>query len=146
MTKQINQRWQSLLLATIVTFIVLGSSGSVFAQDKAADKYPKPNFSEMEEYWEIVSYEYDFAEKQFRVIAKPKQKVVPIWWTVTWRDSKGVTVTEYDIYFPIGAVQRAKIGEPIRAQGYCPFKRQMAEIKTIDVKEDPGGGDAKTAN
>jgi hypothetical protein len=48
--------------------------------------------------------------------------------------------------YGVGAVQAAKIGEPIRAQGYCPFKRQMAEVKTIDVKENPDGGDGKLAN
>jgi hypothetical protein len=31
MNKQITQRWQSLLLATIAIFIVPGASGSVFA-------------------------------------------------------------------------------------------------------------------
>jgi len=44
MTKQINKRWQSLLLATTTTLIVLGASSFVFAQNKAADKYPKPDF------------------------------------------------------------------------------------------------------
>ena len=144
MTKQINRCRRSFLLATIAVFIVLSGFGTVFAQ--TADKYPKPDFSAMEEYWEIVSYEYDFAEKQFRVIAKPKQKSVPLWWNVTWRDSKGITIEKFKIVFSQGAVQGAKIGEPIRAQGYCPFKRQMAEVKTIDVKEDPNGGDGKTAN
>jgi hypothetical protein len=143
-TKQINQCRSSFLLATITVFIVLSGFGSVFAQK--ADKYPKPDFSAMEEYWEIVSYEYDFAARQFLVIAKPKQKVVPVWWNVTWRDSQGITIEKFKIVFSLGAVNAAKIGEPIRAQGYCPFKRQMAEVKTIDVKENPDGGDGKTAN
>jgi hypothetical protein len=144
MTKQINQCRRSYLLATIAVFIVLSGFGSVFAQK--ADNYPKPDFSEMEEYWEIVSYEYDFADRQFRVIAKAKQKVVPIWWNVTWRDSKGITIEKFKIVFSLAAVEGAKIGEPLRAQGYSPFKRQMAQVKTIDVKENPDGGDAKLAN
>ncbi len=145
-TKQINQLCQSLLLATLVTFIVLGSSGSVFAQDKAADKYPKPDFSEMEEYWDIVEYEYDFSERQFIVIAKPKKKSVPIWWDITWLDSKGITVSSYTIYFVLAQVNGAKIGAPQRATGYSPFKRQMVEVKSIKVTENTGGGDAKLAN
>ncbi len=84
MSKQTNQLSQSLLLATIVTFIVLGSFSSVFAQNKAVDKYPKPDFSAMEEYWDIVEWEYDFAPTSnvpnFIIIAKPKQNVVPVWW------------------------------------------------------------------
>jgi len=46
MKKQINKRWQSLLLATIATFIVLGASDSVFAQNGIGKKYnsrdPRP--------------------------------------------------------------------------------------------------------
>ncbi len=56
MKKQIKKSRQSLLLVTIATFIMLGASSSAFAQNKA-DKYPKPDFSEMEEYWDIVEYE-----------------------------------------------------------------------------------------
>lgn len=84
MKKQINKRWQSLLLTMIAAFIVLGASGSVFAQNKTADKYPKPDFSAIEEYWEIVEWEYDFAQNipSFIVIAKPKQKSVPTWFTI----------------------------------------------------------------
>ncbi len=150
MTKQINQRWQSLLLATIVTFIVLGSSGSVFAQNKAADKYPKPDFSAMEEYWEIVEWEYDFAPTSnvpnFIVIAKPKQKVVPVWWDITWLDSKGVKIVRHCIFFSAGQVQRSKIGDPIRGESKAPFKREMAQVKSVKITENPDGGDAKTEN
>ncbi len=146
MTKQINQLCQSLLLATLVTFIVLGSSGSVFAQAKVADKYPKPDFSEMEEYWDIVEYEYDFEARQFIVIAKPNKKTVPLWWSITWYDSKGVVVEAFSIKFDLGSVSGAKIGDPQRGKSYSPFKRQMSEVKSIKVTEHPGSGDAKLAN
>src|SRR5688572_16125945 len=89
---------RSLLLVTIAAVIVLGASNSVFAQNGPA---PKPDFSAMEEYWEVVEYEYDFAANipTINVIAKPKQKSVPTWWTITWRDAKGVAIHTDTIMF-----------------------------------------------
>ena len=150
MTKQIKQRRHWLMVTAIATFIVLSGFSSVFAQGKAADKYPKPDFSEMEEYWEIVEWEYDFAPTSnvpnFVVIAKPKQKVVPIWWDITWLDSKGVKIVTHTIFFSGGQVQRSQIGDPIRGESKAPFKREMAQVKSVKVKENPDGGDARTAN
>jgi len=147
-TKQINKRRWSLLLVTIVTFILLGSTGSVFAQNKTADKYPKPDFSAMEEYWDIVEYEYDFSGNvpYIYVIAKPKQKAVPIWWDMTWLDNKGVKIVKHTLFFGAGKVQQSKIGDPIRGESHAPFKREMAQVKSVMVKENPDGGDAKTSN
>ena len=100
MNKQITKRWQSLLLVTIATVIMLGASSSAFAQKSWNDKTPKPDFSAMEEYWEIVEYEYNFTENSlptFTVIAKKKEKNVPLKWDVTWRDSKGVKIEGYSL-------------------------------------------------
>jgi len=145
MTKQINKSWKSFLLTTVAMFIVLGASGSVFAQTKK-DKYPKPDFSAMEEYYEIVEYEYDFTTNipTFIVIAKPKQKVVPTWWEVVWRDSKGVAMTRYRIYF--SDISKTKIGEPTRGSGYAPFKTAMPKVASVTVVEYSDPHEEKTAN
>ena len=148
MIKQINLRWQSFLLAAIAGFIVMGASGSVFAQK--ADKYPKPDFSAMEEYWEVVEWEYDFASggvPRFYVIAKPKQKVVPTWWKITWRDAKGVALDSATLMFDYVEVTKSKIGEPIRGSSLAPFKRLMPQVKSVNVTDDlPDNHEVKTAN
>ena len=76
MTKQTVQRWQSLLLVTIAAVIVLGASSSAFAQKSWNAKSPKPDFSAMEEYYEIVEYEYDFTTNipTFYVIANRSKR------------------------------------------------------------------------
>jgi hypothetical protein len=149
MTEQINRGRSPLLLATVAAFILLGASSSVNAQ-KAADKYPKPDFSAMEEYWEVVEYEYDFGTTSnvpnFIVIAKPKQKVVPTGWDITWVDSKGVKIARYMIYFPHAQVMQSKVGDPIRGQSKAPFKREMPQVKSVTVIENPDSGDARTEN
>lgn len=145
MRKQTLAPLRSLLLVTIAAVIVLGTSTSVFAQKGPA---PKPDFSAMEEYWEVVEYEYDYTGNvpNFFVIAKPKQKTVPMWWTVTWRDNKGLVVEQMTLMFMPGTVRQVKIGEPVRARSKAPFKRFMATVKSITVTEDPNGGEESTAN
>lgn len=144
MTKQFNKHRQSFLLTIIAMFIVLGASGAIFAQK--ADKYPKPDFSAMEEYFEIVEHEYDFTTNipTLYVIAKPKQKVVPTWWEVTWRDSKGIAIDRASLYFD--DINKTKIGEPTRGHGYAPFKTRMPKVASVTIVEHSDPHEQKTAN
>ncbi len=145
MTKQINEKWKKFLLTKIAMFILLSVSGAVFAQK--TDKYPKPDFSAMEEYFDIVEYEYEFTGLgSFTVIAKPKQKTVPRWWTIVWRDDKGVAIVKHTLMFNDAELSRTKIGEPIRGSSYAPEKRLMPQVKSVTVTENPDGGDGRTAN
>lgn len=144
MTNQINKSWKSFVLTTVAMFILLSASIAVFAQDK----YPKPDFTVMEEGWEIVEWEYDFTENipAFYVIAKPKKQTVSTWFTITWRDAKGVRIDSQSIYFDYFDVQKAKIGEPIRGKSYAPWKRQMAQVKSVIVTEHENPHDQKVGN
>lgn len=146
MKKQITKCWQSFLLAAFAIFIVPAASSAVFAQDK----YPKPDFSAMAEYWEVVESEYDFAGggvPRLNVIAKPKQKSVPMWWDIVWRDEKGIIIDKYSIKFGAVEIGRAKIGEPVQGSSFAPFKKYMPQVKSVTVTgENPSGGDATTAN
>ena len=136
MKRQIKKTWQSLLLATITTVIVFGASTEAFGQKSLNEKYPKPDFSAMEEYWEVVSFEYDFTGNgvpSFTVLAKKKERNVPRKWMVTWYDADGVKVDAGPLLFDNG--NRAEIGEPVRTSAYAPFKRYMSRVKTIKVTE-----------
>lgn len=145
MTKQINKSLKSFLLTTIAIVIVLGTLGSIFAQK--ADKYPNPDFSAMEEYFDIVEHEYEFTGLgSFTVIAKPKEKSVPRWWTITWRDAKGVVIVKHTLMFNSAELSRTKVGEPLRGSAYAPEKRLMSQVKSVTIVENPDGGDGNTAN
>ena len=141
MKKQINKRWQSLLLVTIAAVIMLGASSSALAQKSYNAKYPKPDFSAMEEYWEVVEYEYDYTSNipQFIVVAKKKQEKVPCWWDITWRDAKEVKVSYETIMFNAANVSDAKVGEAVRGSSYAPWQRDIPRIKSVVVteSEDP---------
>jgi hypothetical protein len=136
---------RSLLLVAITAVIVLGVSKSVIAQTGPA---PKPDFSAMAEHWEVVEYSYEYTGNvpRFVVIAKPKKKTVHMWWTVTWRDSKGLVVEQMTLMFWPGSVQKVKVGEPVEGKSKAPFKPYMAKVKSITITEDPNGPEEETAN
>jgi hypothetical protein len=135
MNRQINKRWQSLLLVTIVAVIMLGVSSPAAFGQKSSDKFPKPDFSAMEEYWEVVEYEYDFINyniPRFFIIAKKKVEKAPLWWDITWYDAKGVKIDSQTFRFFSGS----KVGEPARSETYAPWKRQMPQVKKVVVTEN----------
>lgn len=142
MYEKINKRPQSLLLATIAVLIMLGASSSAFAQKSWNAKTPKPDFTAMEEYYEIVEYEYDFTGAgmpTFNIIVKKKQQKTPRWWKITWRDAKGVKIAEYTIQFRWSETQETEIGEPIRGSSYAPWKAEMPKVKSISIVESLDG-------
>ncbi len=115
---------------------MLGASSSAFGQKALNAKYPKPDFSEMEVYWDIVEYEYDFTGNgvpAFIVIAKKKVRNVPRAWTVSWYDANGVKIDAATLLFDNG--DRAEAGEPLRASAYAPFKRHMPRVKSVKITE-----------
>lgn len=139
MTKQINQRGQRLFIVTFAMFIILCVSSSAFAQKSWNAKTPKPDFTAMEEYYDIVEYEYDFTGggvPRFYVTAKKKIKKTPHSWRITWRDAQGVKIDQYTINFNWNDTQEEAVGEPIRGDSPAPFKKDISKVKTIVITEN----------
>ncbi len=139
---QKNQYWQSLLLFTIAAIITLGAASSALAQKSVTAKFPKPDFSAMEEYYEIVDYEYDYASGgigKFYVTAKKKQQKVPTWFDITWRDDKGVKLGDFYLMFEYYYMKDAKIGETVRGSATAPEYKLIPKIKSVMIveSEDP---------
>ena len=129
MKKQINQSWQ-LLLATI---IMLGVWTSTFAQQQ------KPDFSAMEQWYEIVKYEYDtsagFNFPLFVVVIKKKVENAPIHFHIGWFDADGVRVgIDANLIPVVGNLNTAPVGESFRLRAYAPGEKDMAKVKSIVVK------------
>lgn len=138
MTKRTVKYWQSLLLLTIAVVVMLGASSAASAQKSWNNKSPKPDFSAMEEYYEIVEYEYDFTGSNmgtFTIIAKKKIAKTPTTWNVVWRDEKGVKLVGQTLTFPPYQGQEAEIGEPIKGWSYGPWKDNMPKVKSVKITE-----------
>lgn len=138
MTKQFNKCRQSLLLTMFAVLIVVGASSLTFAQKSMTAKFPKPDFTAMEEYWQVVSYEYDYATGNLPliyVVAKKKEEKVPRYWRITWRDAQGVKILSHTLMFDVFDVRNAKADEPIRASAYAPDNKDIPKIKSVIVTE-----------
>ena len=138
MKNQKNRHWQSLLPAAIAIVILLGAASTTSAQKSLNAKYPKPDFSAMEEFWEIISYEYDFTTNgtpKFTVVVKKKQEKAPRAWDVTWYDGDGVKVGHGFLGFD--TLNQTKVGENARATAICPWKNEMEKVTKV-VATDNG--------
>lgn len=105
------------------------------------DNYPKPDFSVMEEWYEIVKYEYDFrgsnVEPLFLVVVKKKVENAPPYFKVGWFDADGIRVGINATLIPVqGTIENLPVGEPFRLRAYAPHKKDMERVKSIVVKED----------
>jgi len=105
----------------------------------AADEYPKPDFSGIEEWYEVVKYEYDFVDTlpKFILVVKKKVENAPLHFEAKWFDADGVVITKST--FP-NLLNKGSIpvGEPIRLYAYAPYERQMPKVKTVVVKKTSG--------
>jgi hypothetical protein len=101
-----------------------------------ADDYPKPDFSGIEEWYEVVKYEYDFVETLPKIYLVVKKRVykAPLNMEMTWFDADGVVINK--TRFPnLLQQERTEVGEPIRLYGYAPYERLMPKVKSVVVKK-----------
>lgn len=137
MKEYTNSNWQKpMIFVAIAIFIVLGATSAALAQKSMTAKFPKPDFKAMEEYFDIVEYEYDYTTNipQIYIVAKKKEEKVPTWWVITWHDAKGVKITGASFYFST-VDAKTKVGEPVRGSGYAPWEREIPKIKSVVVSE-----------
>ena len=124
--------WLSLMLATFAAMILLGAANSIAAQDK--QEYPKPDFSAMEKWYEIVKYEYSdlSAERKLTVFCKPKVEARPFSFNVQFLDKDGTVVRE-TAFRDYLSLQNARVGETIKTDVYTPSELEMEKITRVRV-------------
>lgn len=93
--------------------------------------FPKPDFTEIEKYFEVAKFAYDTPRSQVVMIVKPKTESRPSTWEVTFRDADGVAVgPTFSFYFR----DDTKVGEAYRASTYTPSESEMEKVKTVELK------------
>ena len=102
----------------------------------AADDYPKPDFSGIEEWYEVVKYEYNFGKTLPEIYLWVKKKVykAPLNMEMTWFDEDGVVIDR--TRFPnLLQQEHTEVGETIRLYGRAPYERLMPKVKSVIVKK-----------
>jgi hypothetical protein len=100
-----------------------------------AVEYPKPDFTAMEEFFEIVKYTYDFQSSPYMfIVVKKKVEDAPmsLSWGIKWLDEDGVVIIDSTI-LDFANHSHYDVGEPIRVSARAPTERKMAVAKSIIV-------------
>jgi hypothetical protein len=108
------------------------------APDAAAEKdengFVKPDFSEMEKYFEIVKTDYDFSLGRFNMLVKAKKKTNIFQWYMTFYDADGVKISDRSFNGNIGSPE---LGEPTKIYGYTPTEKEMKQVARIAITRKP---------
>lgn len=96
--------------------------------------FPKPDFSEMERYFEIVRTDYDFSLGRFNMLVKMTKNTNVLGWYMTFYDSDGVKVIDRSFNANIGS---PPLGEPTKIYGYTPTEREMKQVTRIAITRRP---------
>jgi hypothetical protein len=103
------------------------------------DDFPKPDFSAMEQWYEIVKYDYDFSATfhfpLIIVVVKKKVQNAPISFKIGWFDADGVRIGIDANLIPVqGNLNLLAVGEAFRLRAYAPAEKDMSKVKTTVVK------------
>lgn len=159
MKKQIKSNWQTKLFASIAIMTIFSVNTLTFAQSTTHDNHavqnlwlnnsfasnsnflfgqPKPDFSAMEQWYEIVKYEYgDVAsgENKLFIILKAKVEKRPTLFAMQFRDKDGLLVKPWDSRYGngFGPSKLTPVGEPEKIQVYTPGESDMERVVSATV-------------
>ncbi len=112
------------------------------AADADENGFPKPDFTELEKYYEIVRYEYkaQVGDNQLYIYLKQKTEQIPYSsWFVQFRDKDGLLISTGNPYGNgITGLNAAPVGELIKASVYTPTEKGMEKVvgaKIVRVKQ-----------
>jgi len=107
--------------------------------DTPGANYPKPDFSAMEQWYEIVRYEYDPVEHTLNVWIKPKVANRPHNFSMQFFDKDGVLVDPYDPKWGFGVSLDyvVAVGQVQKATVYTPREEAMKRVVSAKLVKMP---------
>ncbi|HRH43559.1 MAG TPA: hypothetical protein PKY82_18160 [Pyrinomonadaceae bacterium] len=102
--------------------------------DRDENGFPKPDFSEMEKYFEIVRTDYDFSLGRFNMLVKATKKTNVFEWYMTFYDADGIKVMDRSFNASMGSPE---LGEPTKIYGYTPTEKEMKQVTRIVITRKP---------
>lgn len=99
-------------------------------ENKDENGRPKPDFSAMEKYFEIVRYEYNIDDGNLYIVAKVLKDTNLCGWTLDFYDADGVKVDQSNF---MGAGCLTDVGETQKIRASLPRESQMKQVKKVVV-------------
>ncbi len=101
-------------------------------ENRDANGFPKPDFSEMEKYYEIVKYEYDPIRKRLNFVAKMKKENNTAGWIINFYDADGVKVGSENNVIPVGTDYA--LDQPMKFYADALFREsEMKQVKKVVI-------------
>lgn len=98
--------------------------------ERDEEGFPKPDFSEMEKYFEIVKYDYNPVDGRVAFVVKARKQTNIFTWYLTAYDADGVKVSELSFN---GNVVTPEIGEPTRIYSFAPNEKSIKQVTRIAI-------------
>lgn len=98
--------------------------------ERDEDGFVKPDFSEMEKYFEIVKYEYNPVDGRVTFVVKAKKPTNIFRWYLTAYDADGVKISDTSFN---GNVVSPEIGEPTRIYSFAPNEKDIRRVAKITI-------------
>lgn len=98
--------------------------------ERDEDGFVKPDFSEMEKYFEIVKYEYNPVDGRVTFVVKAKKQTNIFRWYLTAYDADGVKISDTSFN---GNVVSPEIGEPTRIYTFAPNEKDIKRVTRIGI-------------
>ena len=104
--------------------------------------FPKPDFSALEQWYEIVKYEYADPATDNALYFWVKQKtkdVPPGTFCMQFLDKDGVMVDPWDTRWGTGIhIERSEVGQVTKANVSTPFEKAMERVVSVKVYRPKG--------
>lgn len=107
-----------------------GTKNEQDVAERDEDGFVKPDFSEMEKYFEIVKYEYNPVDGRVTFVVKAKKPTNIFRWYMTAYDADGVKISDTSFN---GNVVSPEIGEPTRIYSFAPNERDIRRVARIAI-------------
>ncbi len=102
--------------------------------EKDENGFVKPDFSEMEKYFDIIRYEYVFTSRDLYIVGKMKKANNPNKWLVEFFDADGARLKWGNTVLHSSSGPDPQIGQVVKMYAGTPTEKQMRdEVKKIVV-------------
>lgn len=96
--------------------------------------FVKPDFSEMEKYFDIVRYEYNFSTRELTIVTKMKKANNPNAWLVEFFDADGARLKWGNTILHSSSSPDPQVGQVVKVYTGTPSEKQMRdEVKKITI-------------
>lgn len=102
--------------------------------DRDVNGFVKPDFSEMEKYFDIVRYEYNFSTRELTIVTKMKKANNPNAWLVEFFDADGARLKWGNTILHYTSGPDPQVGQVVKVYTGTPSEKQMRdEVKKIVI-------------